>query len=242
MRKALQGIYKITNVKNDNCYIGQSLDIKRRWRNHTKHFGNTKDVAFSHYPLYRAFKKYGKDSFTFEIIELVHDKNKLTERELYWFEVFNPSYNILDPRDPVKTTHARPVLKIDIDNNNILSCYDSTREAERETGLTNIIKNCKGKTRTCGGFIWIYKEDYPQKAILRPHGLAKPVNQYTLNGEFISYFDSISQAERETGIKMRNGVTNSKETVGGYIWRYAEGGDSMPYKKKKTTKTGGTKK
>jgi predicted GIY-YIG superfamily endonuclease len=28
------GIYKITNLINNKVYIGQSLDIKRRWKNH----------------------------------------------------------------------------------------------------------------------------------------------------------------------------------------------------------------
>lgn len=28
------GIYKITNQINNKSYIGQSIDIKRRWRDH----------------------------------------------------------------------------------------------------------------------------------------------------------------------------------------------------------------
>ena len=31
------GIYKITNKINGKCYIGQSVDIKRRWREHINH-------------------------------------------------------------------------------------------------------------------------------------------------------------------------------------------------------------
>ena len=30
------GIYKITNNVNKKVYIGQSIDIKRRWREHKK--------------------------------------------------------------------------------------------------------------------------------------------------------------------------------------------------------------
>lgn len=32
------GIYKITENKTGCCYIGQSIDIKRRWRQHKKRF------------------------------------------------------------------------------------------------------------------------------------------------------------------------------------------------------------
>ena len=30
----MQGIYKITNKINGHCYIGSSVDIKKRWRAH----------------------------------------------------------------------------------------------------------------------------------------------------------------------------------------------------------------
>lgn len=240
---ALMGVYKITNTQNGHCYIGQSVDIKRRWRNHRKHFGDTKDTATSHYPIYRAFKKYGEDNFKFEIIEIVHDKSKLTERELYWYNAFNPRYNTLDPRDPVKTTHARPVLQIDIATGNVLKRFGSTREAERESNLANVVKACRGHSRTCGGYLWCYEDEFSEeKTKLRPHRLAKAVNQYTLNGELMREFGSIAQAEKLTGIQMRGGVTGAKKTVGGYIWRYADGSDTMAKGYTKKNKPGGKKK
>lgn len=45
------GIYKITNNINNKCYIGQSRNIEKRWRDHK--YSNLD------YPLYRAFRKYG---------------------------------------------------------------------------------------------------------------------------------------------------------------------------------------
>jgi group I intron endonuclease len=55
------GIYKITSP-NDRIYIGQSINIKNRYRAHIKdfHLYDTK--------LTRSFKKYGIESHTFEII------------------------------------------------------------------------------------------------------------------------------------------------------------------------------
>lgn len=55
------GIYKITNNINNKIYIGQSVHIKRRWAEHCK---PSSDSLIS-----KAIKKYGKDNFTFEIIE-----------------------------------------------------------------------------------------------------------------------------------------------------------------------------
>jgi hypothetical protein len=62
------GIYKITNKINGKCYIGQSDNIKRRWKEHKKDAFWTNGNGYD-YPLYRAMRKYGIENFTFEIIE-----------------------------------------------------------------------------------------------------------------------------------------------------------------------------
>ena len=77
------GIYKITNNINGQCYIGQSVDIKRRWQRH-KNYPNTN----SNYPLYLAFKKYGLENFTFETLEEC-EIFELDEKEKYYIEYFN---------------------------------------------------------------------------------------------------------------------------------------------------------
>ena len=47
-------------------------------------------------------------------------------------------------------------------NGEFIAEYPSTQEAERQTGCdnSNIIKCCKGKHKSCGGFIWQYKSSY----------------------------------------------------------------------------------
>ena len=57
------GIYKITNKLTNKAYIGQSIDIKRRWKEHRYNIGSNKN------PLYLDFEKYGLDNFSFEILE-----------------------------------------------------------------------------------------------------------------------------------------------------------------------------
>ena len=45
-------------------------------------------------------------------------------------------------------------------NGEFIAEYPSTHEAERQTGCNqgNICKCCKGRLKTCGGYIWRYKE------------------------------------------------------------------------------------
>ena len=54
------GIYKITNKLNGKVYIGQSIDIDARWRQHI----NAKD----NYAIHNAIKKYGEENFKFEVL------------------------------------------------------------------------------------------------------------------------------------------------------------------------------
>lgn len=85
------GIYKITNKINNHCYIGQSVQIEKRWSNH-------KIIAFNkcsdeyEYPLYRAFRKYGLENFSFEVLEEC-DNELLNEKEVYWINYYQPEYN-----------------------------------------------------------------------------------------------------------------------------------------------------
>ena len=62
------GIYKITNKINGHCYIGQSIDIQRRWACHKN--SAIREKSSSHnYPLQKAMRKYGIDNFELEIYQ-----------------------------------------------------------------------------------------------------------------------------------------------------------------------------
>jgi len=71
------GIYKITNTINQKSYIGQSNYIERRFAQHKSPYEQTR---FADKPLYKAFKKYGIENFSFEIIEEC-PVEKLNKRE-----------------------------------------------------------------------------------------------------------------------------------------------------------------
>lgn len=78
------GIYKITNLITGQAYIGQSVDIKERFRQHIK-------TSLAYGPatnkLYQAMQKSGQHNFMFEVLEEV-PRAQLNERETYWIEFY----------------------------------------------------------------------------------------------------------------------------------------------------------
>lgn len=78
------GIYKITCLSTDRAYIGQSVDIKERFRSHIKtslSYGNSTNK------LYQEMKQYKPSNFLFEILEVV-PRTSLNERETYWINFY----------------------------------------------------------------------------------------------------------------------------------------------------------
>ena len=68
MTKPICGIYKITNQINGKCYIGQSVNIAKRWTEHRCKATSKGSEGFeSHF--YRSIRKYGLENFSFEILE-----------------------------------------------------------------------------------------------------------------------------------------------------------------------------
>ena len=79
------GIYKITNIANGMCYVGQATDIADRWKQHVRR-GVGADAPGRN-KLYPAMLSFGVENFTFEVIEECQAV-QLNEREQYWQEYF----------------------------------------------------------------------------------------------------------------------------------------------------------
>lgn len=88
-------IYKITNIINGKCYIGQAKDYKTRFQGHKlKLRKNEHDNPHLQY----AWNYYGEDAFAFDVLEFTENYN---EKEKYYIKLYNSTdeahgYNILE--------------------------------------------------------------------------------------------------------------------------------------------------
>lgn len=88
------GVYVITNKQTGQKYVGQTCFLHRREREHFE----PKNKKRHNIRLAEDIEKYGRKSFSFEVLEEIDDRSKRDEREIFWIDYFNSrvphGYNI----------------------------------------------------------------------------------------------------------------------------------------------------
>lgn len=78
-------IYKITNTKTGKVYIGKTTrSLNDRLQGHI----NSADKG-NNFKLSRAIRKYGKENFIIEPIDVADTRNELNEKEIYYIKKYN---------------------------------------------------------------------------------------------------------------------------------------------------------
>lgn len=170
------GIYKIENKINGHCYIGQSINIIQRWKDHRK---EAKDIYSDkkEYPLYKAIRKYGIENFSFEILEECKVE-ELNKKEIYYIEKYNSFHNGYNQTPGGDSNYNSYNPYLDEIYNDLLNTKDSLRDIANKYGYcyTTIyminegqsqckdgynfplrkpeIKESKNKCKICGKKLW----------------------------------------------------------------------------------------
>lgn len=234
-------IYKIYNDVNNKVYIGQTVQtIKKRFRDH---INLSKSQTLKGIVLYNAMKKYGTDKFhVVELYEVSTDteaelKEKLNKAECTYIK----NYNSLTPNGYNVTAGGNNVseyIKVKVDqytiDGNFVKTYNSIRLAQQCFGQDLkhlIIECCKGRSMTGYGYVWRYHGEPFEKYDVRPNNYGrKEVDCYSLNGEYITTYQSMGIAAKQLGFadKDGKGLTSKichccngiKRTAYGFVWRY----------------------
>lgn len=215
------GIYKIENLINHKIYIGQSVEIEKRWQKHLS--------AKDDFVIHRALHKYGKENFSFQIIEECNLLD-LDKKEKYWITYYNSlvpnGYNMIQGgSNGAGFAKGKKVLQYSL-NGEFLEKYSSANQASLITGIDHwsICACCRGEYRQAGGYQWKYFED-KEKEI---KSIKKRTNYEVLQidvktDEIIQEFSSIKEATAKTNIASSTicNVCNGKgKTAGGFKWKY----------------------
>jgi group I intron endonuclease len=91
------GVYVIRNVVTEQVYVGASIRLGYRWREHQWGGGR------STYMVQKSWIECGEDCMRFEVLEHVEDVSHLKEREQYWIDELDarcPKHG-LNKRNPI---------------------------------------------------------------------------------------------------------------------------------------------
>lgn len=175
------GIYMFTNNTNGKCYIGSSGNLCRRL---LEYFNNNRlntELGRGDSIIYSAIIKYGWQSFTLEIMEIVDidglnnvdKRDLLMSREQHFIDTINPEYNIL------KVAGSNAGHKMSL-------------EARKK-----ISESKKGKPSHRAGAV--HSEE--SRNLMSTNSTSKkPVYMYSADNTLIGQYQSIDECAADTGI------------------------------------------
>ncbi len=102
-------IYKLHSEKGDKVYIGSTINLKRRIKDHY----NPSKIKIKECASYILMEEYGRENVMHSVLEETDIDNKLI-RERYWIEQHNTSVNMINPYmtyDDLKKSWAKENAK-----------------------------------------------------------------------------------------------------------------------------------
>ena len=192
------GIYKITNLINGKMYIGQSIDIEKRWEEHKFYSGKENTAIQS------AFKKYGISNFSFEVIEECL-REELDAKEIYWiakYDSFNNGYNL--------TQGGMSKHRLDYDL--IIKTYSKLKSIHATSKKLDIHRDSVRKALEHFDINYNKNVSAPQAIVMID----------IATQEELKTFPTIKDAARYVGISdaaIRKYFSGKSKSAGGYHWK-----------------------
>lgn len=198
----VSGIYTIANRITGELYIGESLDIYRRW--HNEHIPQLRKNCHYNKELQKDFNKYGEENFNFEILERYSGNDPIsTKARLLILE----SYFITQFEKAGISLYNAENTMVEILNGNKIPEAGNTMVCAIAGVLANYaIKECEG---------FVYFEKYKTiKSILLGHVTLRKETQASIIKEFEKYLeDNGSNKYQYTKAKPVYYVINGKKLM-----------------------------
>lgn len=235
--KKIKGIiYLYRNTINNKIYIGQTLDEKRRKREHR--------YARDNYPFHNAIRKYGFDKFEYKVLFYTFSKSKerlkviIDAIETHYIRKYNSTdknigYNLAkggegtvgvaltkETRDKISATKKSQHLRHSRERIEYMSKISTGRvfSLESRTQLSNSRSGIPVSEDT--------KAKISNSLKGTPAYNKLPVLQLNLNGEILNEFPSAIEAGKSlgklSGSKISECCKGSRKTAYGFKWKYKD--------------------
>jgi group I intron endonuclease len=201
----LIGIYCITNLVNNKKYIGQSINIRRRWKEHRVELkANTHCNNY----LQNSWNKYGKNLFEFIILEECTE-DKLNSFEEKWINYFN-SLNKNFGYNLSKVAVYKKYNKNSIRNVRKERIYGSKEEYLNSVSFKNRYFK-SGKNNPMYG-VHKYGEDAPMYGKKHTEESKQKISK-AFKGRFIGENHSNSKISEQQAVEIINKLLNNESLI-----------------------------
>lgn len=230
-------------------YVGQTVNIKRRWGYNGEHYKNKKkDGSYIQASFARAIDKYGWNSFKHEIILEGISKSEADYAEKYlikWYKIHGMSYNITEGGEgtlgvvqvltperraaisefmrhhhPMKGKHLTPETLAKVIAANRNRVYTQEQRAAMAERARRINTGRKA-SEEAKKKMSDYRKSHPETWI---GGWNKQeVHQYDLKGNYIASYPSATDAAiaigKSSSVNICKCIGGKVASAGGYLWR-----------------------
>lgn len=222
------GIYCIENLTTNKKYIGQSIDIKDRWRRHISELNNN-----NHHNDYlqKAWNKYGEYDFEFYVLEYC-DNSDLNNKEIYYIDLYNTmdreygynlksggqdhNYQCEEVRNKISEANKKIYQNSDLRKIRSIDALNQWSNPEIKAKIVGKNNGMYGKHHT---------EEAKKKMSEKKKGKLSPKRDLTpvLCIELNKIYDCAAVAARELNIQSGGilGVCRgTRKTCNGYHWKF----------------------
>ena len=226
IKDKILGVYKITSPTG-KVYIGQSINILKRWREHKNYTGVGPKLKHS-------YEKHGFQNHIKEIIEECPLK-QLDERETYWKQYYlnqeNGDYNKVLFNNLYDIGKSGPWNEEQIQNHrNIFQDRIITWKVGRKKGWKmseeqKILRSIPKSEETKQNMRKPKSEQGKLNMRVPKPNLQKSITQYDLKGNYIKDWNSVTEVYISLSKPINSsGITcclkGKQKTAFGFIWKY----------------------
>ena len=227
----MTGIYKITNLVNGHFYIGMSVDIEKRFRDHKAPRSLNRNHVLS-----RAMRRHGRENFILEVLEQC-EESSLSRREIFWIAELKPHYNMTAGGIGARGVRHSEETKRRLSALGKMQWGRKTEAQKMEFVRSNLIGWQKPRIFTADtrrsisekltGRKWTSRERTNHQAGRKPKsysGHEKWVCQTDKEGWIYGFFRSVSEAASKLRIHpstISAALTGRRPGAAGYQWKLA---------------------